>query len=191
MNDHADKRGRNSEKKGVEETGHSMRFGAMGFHLGKRRTAAATTSARDADDKTMRLTTADTLVAHEERDKPCLEEKAGIEAESGQVAVGDSADTTPSGPALETQEHKIRWNSSNHLPPQNQDALSGKMISQTPPDKIRSLANSPRLDKHENPNSANVKKKIPVKNSKNEKVKVKLIKQNSYPTDFGNQQYHS
>ena len=35
--------------------------------------------------------------------------------------------------------------------------------------RIRSLANNPRLDKHENPNSANVKKKIPVKkkNGKN------------------------
>ena len=34
--------------------------------------------------------------------------------------------------------------------------------------KIRSLANSPRLDKHENPNSANVKKKIPVKTVRTE-----------------------
>ena len=32
--------------------------------------------------------------------------------------------------------------------------------------RIRSLANSPRLDKHENPNSANVKERIPVETVK-------------------------
>ena len=59
--------------------------------------------------------------------------------------------------------------------------------------RIRSLANNPRLDKHENPNSANVKKKIPVKKKKTvrtEKSNSKLIQANSYPSDFGNLQYH-
>ena len=43
--------------------------------------------------------------------------------------------------------------------------------------RIRSLANSPRLDKHENPNKANVKKKMPVKTVRTEESKTKLIKQ--------------
>ena len=58
---------RHDLKKGTKELGHSTRVGAMGFHLGKRLTAGAM-SARD--DRMMRPTTADTLVAHEERDKP-------------------------------------------------------------------------------------------------------------------------
>ena len=47
---------------------HSMRDEVKGFHLRKRRAAGAT-SARDADNRTMRPPTADTLVAHEERVK--------------------------------------------------------------------------------------------------------------------------
>ena len=43
--------------------------------------------------------------------------------------------------------------------------------------RIRSLANSPRLDKHENPNSANVKKKMPVTTIRTEESKGKLFKQ--------------
>ena len=81
----------------------------MGLHLGKRRTAGA----MSADDTTMRPppVTADTLVAHEERNKPWPEEKAGVAAESGQIR---------------------RWESSlSRFPPQNQKALSRK-ISQTP-----------------------------------------------------------
>ena len=125
---------RHDLKKGAEEMGHSTKVGALGFHLGKRRTAGAT-SARD--DRMMRPTTADTLVAHEERDKPGVldeidypEERAGVTAESGpRLAMGDTVDTT--GPALETKEHKIRSSSLNHLPPQNHEALSRK-ISQTP-----------------------------------------------------------
>ena len=42
--------------------------------------------------------------------------------------------------------------------------------------KIRSLANNPRLDKHEKPNSANVKKKIPVKTIKNKGKEKQFIK---------------
>ena len=122
---HADKKRRDSEK-GAEETKHS-RVGIKGFYLTKRRTASAGTFARDADDRSMRPTTADTLVAHEERDIPCPDdEKAGVTAESVRAIGGDTADTTTSGPALET--HKI---SSSSLSRQNQKALSRK-ISQTP-----------------------------------------------------------
>ena len=82
-------------KKGAEVEGHSTMVGVLRFHsIGKRRTASAT-SARAADDKTMRPTTADTL---EERNKPCHGEKTGVAAESGP---GDNADTTASGPAIE------------------------------------------------------------------------------------------
>ena len=52
-------------EKGDNET-ENLRVGVMGLHLGKRRTAGATS----ADDTTMRPVTADTLVAHEERNKP-------------------------------------------------------------------------------------------------------------------------
>jgi hypothetical protein len=51
--------------------------------------------------------------------------------------------------------------------------------------KIRSLANSPRLDKHENPNSANVKKKMPVRTGENRGKRKQTHQANSYPTDFG------
>ena len=134
---HASKKRRDLEK-GAEKMGHSMRVGVMGFHLGKRRTAG-TTSAREADDRTMRPTTADTLVAQEERDKPWVldaiyytEEKTGVATESGAgLTMGDTADTTASGPTLEAQERKISSSSLSRLPPQNQEALSRK-ISQTP-----------------------------------------------------------
>ena len=119
-------------KRHAEEMGHSTRVGALGFHLGKRRTAGATSARDTADDRTMRPATADTLVAHEEGDYP--EEKADdAAAESGPgLAMGDIADTT--GPAaLETREHKIRSSSSlNHFPPQNHGALSRRKISQKP-----------------------------------------------------------
>ena len=132
---HADKRRRDLEK-GAEEMGDSMRDGVKGFHLGKRRTIGAA-SARDADDKMTRPTTADTLVAHEEKDLPLVldaiyypEENAGVAAELG-VAMGDTADMTASRPPLETQEHKIRSSVLSCLPPQNQEACSGR-ITQTP-----------------------------------------------------------
>jgi hypothetical protein len=115
---HAGKKRRDLEK------GLPMGVGVMGFHLWKRRIAGAT-SARDADDKMMRPTTADTLVAHDEREDP---EEAGVAIESGPgLAIGDTADTTTSGPALETQEHKIRSSSLSHLPPQNQEARSRRI----------------------------------------------------------------
>ena len=105
-------------------------------HLGKRRTAGAT-SARDADNRTMRPPTADTLVAHEERDKSsvldpvCYSERADVAAESGPgLSMGDTADTTTSGP-LETQKHKISSSSFNRLLPHKQEALS-RRITQTP-----------------------------------------------------------
>jgi hypothetical protein len=101
---HSDKKGRDLEK-GDDETGHLVRIGVMGRHLGKRRTAGATS----ADDKTTRPLTADTLVAHEE---PCREENAGVAAEPG-------------------PEHKMSSSSLSRLPYQNQKALSRK-ISQTP-----------------------------------------------------------
>ena len=134
---HAGKKSHGLEK-GAKETGHSMTDGVMKFHLGKRRTAGAT-SAKDADDRTMKPTTADTLVAHEERDKPWIldttyypEEKAGVAAESGPgPAMGDTTDTTASGPALETQERRNTSSSLSHLPPHNQEALS-RMGSQKP-----------------------------------------------------------
>ena len=85
-------------EKGVEEL---ARVGVMGFHLGKRRTAGAT-SVRDPND---RSTTADTLqvVAHasEERDKlevldHAIDYPEGDTAESEPaLAMGDTADTTP------------------------------------------------------------------------------------------------
>jgi hypothetical protein len=106
--------GKKSRDKGTEET---VGVGVLGFHLGKRHTAAV----RDADDRTTRPTTADTLVAHEER-----EEKAGIAADSG--AIEDTAHTTASGRA---QEHKTKPSSLNRFPPQNEETLSRK-ISQTP-----------------------------------------------------------
>ena len=96
MNDeppHEGKKRRDLEK-GVEAERHSTRVGVLGFHI-KKRSAAGATSARAADDKTMRPTTADTL---EERNKPCHEEKTGVAEESGP---GDTADTTASGPTLE------------------------------------------------------------------------------------------
>ena len=52
-----------------------MRVEVMGFHLGKKRSAGATS----ASDRTTRPTTADTLVAHDEGD----EEKAGVAPDSG------------------------------------------------------------------------------------------------------------
>ena len=119
---HADKKRRDLEKR-IEETGHSMKVGVMGLHLGKRRTA----SARDADDKTMRPTTADTLVAHDERDKR-------YPAESGSgLTIGGTGDT--SGPPLETQEHKITSSSLGRFPPQNQEGLSRKIL-QTPDNTV-------------------------------------------------------
>ena len=131
---HASKERHDLEKRGGEEKGRPMRVGVMGFHLGKRRTAGVTSS-RDADDsRTMRPTTADTLVAHEERD---VEGKAGVSAaESGPgLAMGDTADsTTASGPA---QENKIRSTRSSliRLPPQAQETPS-RMISQTPDNTV-------------------------------------------------------
>ena len=131
---HEDKKHRDLEK-GAEGMGHSMRDGVMGFHFGKRRTAGAT-SAGDVDDRTTRPTTADTLVVNEERDRPWgvddPEKKAGVAAESGsEQALGDTADATASGPALETQEHRIASRSLSRLPPQNQLALS-RRIAQAP-----------------------------------------------------------
>jgi hypothetical protein len=74
--------GKKRRDKGDEGTGHTIRVGVMGFHLGKKHT----------DDKTTRPTTADTLVAHEEREKPSPEEKAGIAAESRpELAIGYTA----------------------------------------------------------------------------------------------------
>ena len=132
---HADKK-RRDLKKGTEEMENSMRDEVKGFHLGKRRTAGATT-AKDADNRTTRPPTADTLVAHEERDESSVldpiyySEKADVAAESGPgQSMGDTADTTTSGP-LETQEHKIRSSSFNRLLPQKQEALS-RRITQTP-----------------------------------------------------------
>jgi hypothetical protein len=69
----ADKKGRDLEK-GDDETGHLVRVGVMGLHLGKRHTARATS----ADDSTTRPVTADTLVAHEERNKFWSEKNAGM-----------------------------------------------------------------------------------------------------------------
>jgi hypothetical protein len=85
---------------------------AKGFHLGKRR-AAGTTSARDADDRTMRPTTADTLVAHE------VEDKDGVAA-----ADSGPGDTAASGSA--------RSSSLSRLPPQNPGFLLSRRIIQPP-----------------------------------------------------------
>jgi hypothetical protein len=74
--------------------------------LGRDITAGAT-SASDVDDRTTRPTTADTLVANEDRDRP-WEEKASVAAG---LTMGDTADTTASGPAPEPQENKIRSDS--------------------------------------------------------------------------------
>ena len=145
--------------KGAEEMGHLTRVGAMGFHLGKKRTGGAA-SARDVNDRTMRPTTADTLVAHEERDKPLVfdaiddpEEKVGVAAESGpRLAIGDTADMT--GPALETKEHKIRSSSLSHLPPQNHEALS-REISQTPDTTVNSNLDTDPYDDHNSDNGNN------------------------------------
>ena len=143
----------NNKKRHDEEMGHSTRVGALGFHLGKRRTAGAT-SARDPDDRTMRPTTADTLVAHEEGDYP--EEKADdAAAESGPgLAMGDTADTT--GPAaVETRGHKIRSSSSlSHFPPQNHEALSRRKISQKPDTTTVNLNNLDTTDLYDDYNSA-------------------------------------
>ena len=155
---HVGKKRRDLEK-GAEEMGHSMRVGVMGFHLGKRRTAGAT-STTDADDRTTRPTTADTLVAYEGRDKPCVldaidypEETAGVAAESGSgVTTGDTvtADTTASGPALETKEHKIR----SSLLHQNQEALSRK-ISRTPDNTVNLNLDTDYYPVHDDYNSDN------------------------------------
>ena len=99
MKDELPHAGKKRHDKGDEGTGHSMRVGVMGFHLGKKR--------RDVDDKTTRPTTADTLVAHEEKEKPNPEENAGIAAESG--------------PAQE-----------RHLPPQNDEDSLSRKISRRP-----------------------------------------------------------
>jgi len=89
----------------------SMGVGVTGFHFGKRRAGA--TFDRDADDRTMRPTTADTLVAHEEKDAIYYPEaNAGVAAQ-----MRDTADTT--------------LGSAQSLPPQNQEALS-RRITQTP-----------------------------------------------------------
>jgi hypothetical protein len=79
------------------------------------------------DDRTMRPVTADTLVGPEERNRTSPEEKAGVAAELGpEHAIGDTANTTASGPALEAPAHKISLSSLSSLPPQNQEALSGR-----------------------------------------------------------------
>ena len=119
---------------GEEEMGHSMRDGGMGFHFGKKRCTTGATSSSDADDLTTRPTTADTLVAHEDSNKPWVpdvnyypeEKKASVAAG---LAMGDTTtDTTASGTAAsETQQNKTRSSSLSHLPP-----LSRK----TPPDRV-------------------------------------------------------
>ena len=123
--------------------GHSMRDSVYkGLHLGRRRTAG-TASARDTDNRTMRPTTADTLVA---KDGPWVSDASHYPAEGGvsaasqpDLAMGDNGEPTLGERMISSSSRRLP-----HSPSQQEISLDGnhrpRTITQTsPPDTAVNL----------------------------------------------------